>query len=169
MISKTRKLTLVISCVLILCAALAGCMNAGNRVNEAAQTPDVTKGASVMPNSTSALTAPFDWAAKSSDVEKEIDMLSEIESSRIVVTGTTALVGVTFTSQYQGEMTERIHNLISGIVRKADAGIQVVAVTCEKEDVDKINSIADQIRNGKPESELESEIDTIVRNVTTMQ
>ena len=44
-----------------------------------------------------------------------------------------------------------------------------MAVTSEKEDVDKINDIADRMAKGTPESELESEIDTIVRNVTTMQ
>ena len=44
-----------------------------------------------------------------------------------------------------------------------------MAVTSEKEDVDKINDIADRMAKGTPESELEPEIDTIVRNVTTMQ
>ena len=159
-----RKCLSVFVCILALSAALCGCMNTGLRDGDNAATsptPTATDGASVMPNNTSAITAAFDWMKNAGSVEQKINLLSEIESSRVVVTGNTALVGVTFTSQYQGEMTIE--------VQQADPAIKTVAVTSEKEDVAKINDIADRMAKGTPESELESEIDTIVRNVTTMQ
>ena len=66
-------------------------------------------------------------------------------------------------------MTSRIRDMVASEVQQADPAIKTVAVTSEKEDVDKINDIADRMAKGTPESELESEIDTIVRNDTTMQ
>lgn len=167
-----RKCLSIFVCILALSAALCGCMNTGLRDGDNAATsptPTATDGASVMPNNTSAVTAAFDWMKNAGSVEQKINLLSEIESSRVVVTGNTALVGVTFTSQYQGEMTSRIRDLVASEVQQADPAIKTVAVTSEKEDVDKINDIADRMAKGTPESELESEIDTIVRNVTTMQ
>ena len=167
-----RKCLSIFVCILALSAALCGCMNTGLRDGDNAATsptPTATDGASVMPNNTSAVTAAFDWLKNAGSVEQKINLLSEIESSRVVVTGNTALVGVTFTDAYQGETTERIREMVAGAVREADPTIQTVAVTSEKEDVDKINDIADRMAKGTPESELESEIDTIVRNVTTMQ
>ena len=95
--------------------------------------------------------------------------MSEIEQSRVVTTGSTALVGVTFAKEYKGEMTQRIQNLIAGIVEEADPNIQVVAVTSEKEDVDKINAIADKLGGGALDADAAAQTDTIVRNVTTMQ
>ena len=167
-----RKCLSVFVCILALSAALCGCMNTGLRDGDNAATsptPTATDGASVMPNNTSAVAAAFDWIKNAGSVEQKINLLSEIESSRVVVTGNTALVGVTFTSQYQGEMTSRIRDLVAGEVQQADPAVKTVAVTSEKEDVDKINNIADRMASGTSESELESEIDAIVRNVTTMQ
>ena len=169
---KYRTRFLVLACILALCAALCGCMNAGLRDNSgatASPTPAASDGASVMPNNTSAVAAAFDWIANAGSVEQKINLLSEIESSRVVVTGNTALVGVTFASQYQGEMTSRIRDLVASEVQQADPAIKTVAVTSEKEDVDKINDIADRLSKGTPEKDVEAEIDAIVRNVTTMQ
>lgn len=166
-----RKSLWIYGLVLALCLALSGCMNAGLRTDKDAA-PSPTPGpsdASVMPDNTSAITAAFDWLKNAGSVEQKINLLSEIESSRVVVAGSSALVGVTFAKEYQGGMTERIHDLVASEVQQADPAIKTVAVTSEKEDVDKINTIADQLAQGVSERELEQQIDSIARNVTTMQ
>ena len=172
--SMKRKGIIILACALAALCVLTGCMNAADRLpgtNNAGATggPSATDGASVMPNATSAIQTAFDWITGRTEVENKINLLSEIEQSRVVTTGSTALVGVTFAKEYKGEMTQRIQNLIAGIVEEADPNIQVVAVTSEKEDVDKINAIADKLGGGALDADAESQIDTIVRNVTTMQ
>ncbi|MBQ8954620.1 MAG: YhcN/YlaJ family sporulation lipoprotein [Clostridia bacterium] len=176
MMSLKRKGFLIMGCVLLAGVVLAGCMNAGGRLsgandgqNSQAPVPETTGGASVMPQATSALQNAYDWVTGRTAVEEKINLLSEIETSRVITTGSTALVGVTFAKEYQGEMTQRIQNLIAGVVKEADPSIQVVAVTSEKEDVDTIFSIADQLGGGALDADAESRVDTIVRNVTTMQ
>ena len=173
--SIKRKGFLMAVCALAALLALAGCMNAAGRLpgdngaNNDNAAPQSTGGASVMPQATSAVQNAYDWITGRTAVEEKINLLSEIETSRVVTTGSTALVGVTFAKAYQGQMTQRIQNLIAGVVKEADPNIQVVAVTSEKEDVDTIFSIADSLGGGALDADAESKVDTIVRNVTTMQ
>lgn len=180
---KNKKQMATVLCALMLCTILTGCMNAGARVTpepsgrpEGSVMPGVDFGESAAPNGTdmggvgnTGLGEVFDWLGMGRSVQDQINMFSEIQESRIIVNGNTALVGVTFASQYKGELTQRIHDMIAGEVQKADANIQTVAVTAEQEDVKKINEIADKIAAGTPMSELESEIDSIIRNMTTIQ
>ncbi len=182
---KSKKWTATVLCAAMICVILTGCMNAGARVTpetepsnrpEESVMPGVDFGESMSPDAngtnnagSAGLPAPFDWLNMGASVQDRINMLSEIQESRIIVNGNTALVGVTFTGQYKGEMTQRIRDMIAGEVQKADANIQTVAVTAEQEDVRKINEIADKIAAGTPVSELEGEIDSIIRNMTTIQ
>ncbi len=87
----------------------------------------------------------------------------------MVVTGTTALVGVKFTSAYQGEMTERIREMVAAEVMEADPSIQTVAVTAEGEDVDRVFEISDRLRAGEDANALSADINEIVRNATTLR
>lgn len=113
--------------------------------------------------------AAFDWRANAAQIEGRINEISEVSESRVVVTGSTALVGVKFASAYQGEMTERIREMIAGVVREADPSIQTVAVTAEEGDVDKVYGFADQIQSGQDGDTLAEDINRIVRNITTMR
>lgn len=174
---QNEKWMILIACFVAGSLLLAGCMNTGD--NTKAQTEGSAQPqTSVFPGTTAIqptdngmpdVAAAFDWLTGGAGVEEKINMLSEIQQSRVVVSGATALVGVVFTNQYQGEMTQRIHDMVAGEVQAADAAVQTVAVTAEKEDVDKINEIADKLAAGTPVAELEGEIDAIIRNVTTIQ
>ena len=112
---------------------------------------------------------PFDWANGAADIEKAISRISEIADARVVVTNTTALVGVKFDNAYKGELTERIREMVAAEVLKADPGIQTVAVTSDDEDVAKVYTLSDQIRAGRTADELSSDINAIVRSATTLR
>ena len=179
MMKKNRLWIALALCAALFCFVLTACMNNGSTVTPNADPsgqptdgilPGTGIGGSANPNADASVTPPlFDWMNMGKGVEEKIGMISEIEKARVVVNGNTALVGVEFDGQYQGEMTERIHDMVAGEVQAADANVQSVAVTAEKEDVEKINSIADRIAAGTPVNELENEIDSIIRNVTTIQ
>ena len=113
--------------------------------------------------------APFDWANNAADIEKAIGGISEISESRVVVTNSTALVGVKFDNAYKGQMTERIREMVAAEVMKADPTIQTVAVTSDEADVQKVYQLSDQIRAGRTADELSQDINAIVRNATTLR
>ena len=112
---------------------------------------------------------PFDWANGAAQIEKAINGISELSESRVVVTNSTALVGVKFDNVYKGKLTERIREMVAAEVLKADPSIQTVAVTGEAGDVQKIYQLSDQIRAGRTADELSADINAIVRNATTMR
>ena len=128
---------------------------------------DSTTG-STTAHSDGALT-PFDWANNASQIEQAIARISEISESRVVVTGTTALVGVKFDNLYKGQLTERIREMVAAEVMKADPSIQTVAVTSDAEDAQKVYQLSEQVRAGRTADELEQEINAIVRNATTLR
>lgn len=111
----------------------------------------------------------FDWANNAAQIEEAIGRISEISESRVVVTNSTALVGVRFDSVYKGQLTERIRQMVAAEVMKADPSIQTVAVTSDAGDVEKVYQLSDQIRSGRTADELSQDINAIVRNATTLR
>lgn len=191
---KINALLIVAAVVLALSLALTGCMNSTTRnVNPSTtNSPDYMPGnngnanGDVVPvnptspaatanndGSTSGATSgalmPFDWANGAAQIEAAIARISEIAESRVVVTDSTALVGVKFDGVYKGQLTERLRQMIAAEVMKADPSIQTVAVTSEAGDVQKVYALSDQIRNGRTSDELSDSIHAIVRNATTMR
>jgi len=129
--------------------------NAGNTGNTAATTDGALN--------------PFDWANGAADIEKAIARISEVADARVVVTNSTALVGVKFDNAYKGEITERIREMVAAEVLRADPHIQTVAVTASEDDVNKVYDLSEQIRSGRTADELSAEINAIVRNATTLR
>ena len=129
--------------------------NAGNTGNTAATTDGALN--------------PFDWANGAADIEKAIARISEVADARVVVTNSTALVGVKFDNAYKGEITERIREMVAAEVLRADPNIQTVAVTASEDDVNKVYDLSEQIRAGRTADELSAEINAIVRNATTLR
>lgn len=193
---KNRKFFVLLAAMTVLALTLTGCMGATNRPEATPEvtlapvttempqvtsaptpnvTPEATGSASTAPESsasaqpTGAASEPFDWMSQGEQVEQRIDQLSEISSSRVVVNGDAALVAVEFSNQYQGELTQRIRDMVAGEVMAADPNIKSVAVTAEAEDVKSVGDLADKIKNGTAVQDLKDDIDKIIRNVTTLR
>lgn len=185
--------------VLVCCAAsLTACMNSTGTPEAVNPTPFAEQTADVSPTGTGMLndngtglstdngaanpqtvtSAPaqqgaasgtFDWTSNAGDIENRINQISEIAESRVVVNEDTALVAVKFAPSYQGEMTERIREMVAAVIMEADPAVKTVAVTAEETDVQTVGSIADRIAAGTGIEELAEEIEKIVRNATTMR
>lgn len=179
---------MVLPATLILIAALmGGCFNNPPVAPEATVTPMPSVTADLMPGATpgdvtgalppgatpmpgvNGAGSSFNWQTQAAAVESRINMFSEIQDSRVVADGGTALVGVKFNNAYKGELTQRIRDMIAGEVMAVDNQIQVVAVTAEPGDVQKIYALSDQQRAGNTPTDLKQQIDQIARNTTTLR
>lgn len=174
--SRGARLLLLI---LAIGLCVTGCMNRGAQEKTANEgeiiQPSPSASANYMPQGTATdpaaagEAARFDWSGSAAQVEQQIGQISEVSEARVVVTGDTALVGVTFNQAYQGEMTERIREMIAAEVMKADPEITTVAVTADREDADKVRALADRVIAGEKMDDLKEEISEIVRNATTLR
>lgn len=150
----------------------AGLTNNGAANNNSAGTTgtnDATGATGNTAATTDGALNPFDWANGAADIEKAIARISEVSDARVVVTNSTALVGVKFDNAYKGEITERIREMVAAEVLRADPNIQTVAVTASEDDVNKVYELSEQIRSGRTADELSAQINAIVRNATTLR
>ena len=166
----------------LIIGLMSGCFNANTEPNEPARSPIIIEGdtsldantvpdarvpgvnnAQDMTNANPAGNA-FDWTAQAKLVQNRINMFSEIKDSRVVVADSTALVGIVFNDSYQGELTQRIRDMVAGEVMAADTGIQVVAVTADPTDVQEIFALSDN-----PPADMKQKVDQIARNTSTLR
>lgn len=195
---KNAKLAMLLALVLALAIGTAACMTGGNvsdgNVGEGQYESTPQPGGDFMPDGnqqnggsrqtngnqqtdgimtgnagTAGNTANYDWNSRAADVESKISAISEISESRVVVTGDTALVGVKFDKAYQGEMTERIREMVAAEVMAADPHIKTVAVTAYDDDVKEIYDLSDRVGAGEKMDTLKEDINEIVRNATTLR
>ena len=156
--------------VFALMCCLAGCMSAGDEDRGAAVTAAPTQKPAATAETT-AQPAAFDWNSEAKNVEDAIVQLSEVKEARVAINGDTALVGIRFDDAYKGEMTDRIREMIAGVVQKADPNIKTVAVTADENDVNSIFDMAERVASGAGEvfDDFADDIKKIVNNVTTMR
>ena len=156
--------------VFALMCCLAGCMSAGDEDRGAAVTAAPTQKPAATAEAT-AQPAAFDWNSEAKNVEDAIVQLSEVKEARVAINGDTALVGIRFDDAYKGEMTDRIREMIAGVVQKADPNIKTVAVTADENDVNSIFDMAERVASGAGEvfDDFADDIKKIVNNVTTMR
>lgn len=180
-IQNLKKLFFVFALILVAGVAVTGCMN--RNVDESGSaTPSVMPSYMPQGNATNGANGSatdgaaaqngasrFDWTKNAAQIEAQISQISEVSEARVVVTGNTALVGVKFSNAYQGEMTERIREMIAAEVMKADPEITTVAVTAEEEDVNGVYDISDRTLMGAEMDTLKEDINEIVRNATTLR
>ncbi len=183
---KLQRMFLVLALVLIVGVTATGCMNEGGRgmlldsANDADPgRPSPEPSAAARQGSTQrdteggqsagSASGSFDWTRDASQVEARISQISEISEARVVVTGDTALVGVRFDRAYQGEMTERIREMVAAEVMAADPRITTVAVTADDGDVSEVYELSERTSLGKDLDTLKEDIEEIVRNATTLR
>ena len=99
--------------------------------------PDMTGDNSPMPAETDApgeSPAPLSMTAQEAKdaaeaMEKAIEKLTEVDEAEVAITGDTALVGLELTSQYQGQVDDRLKKMVLTRVQTVEKGITKVAVT----------------------------------------
>ena len=186
---KLKRMFFVLALVLVIGVTATGCMNQGGngmlldnmgdssngRVSQPSPSPNYmpqgaadgqTSGNQSASNDNG---SGFDWTKSAAQVEARLKQISEIDDARVVVTGNTALVGVHFDRAYQGEMTERIREMVAAEVMAADPQITTVAVTASEDDVNSIFDLSERTQLGRDMDTLKEDIEEIVRNATTLR
>lgn len=100
-------------------------------------------------------------------VADEVEKLSEIDDAEAVVAGNIALVAVSYDSQYQGGMTERLREMITDRVETVDKAVTSVHVTDKQEMVDMIAKLHESLKSaGVTFEELQTQVLDIGSQIT---
>jgi len=188
---KNNRVILFLVSVALVIAFIVGCAPA-RRQDETPQTPTKdTKPNDTTPNDTTPNdttpndttpndTTPKDTTTKetpgdmtdedtrSEEAKKIADKvadLEEIESATCVITGDTAMVGVQFSEQYKGELTDEIKKKIEDVAEKSEEKITKVVVTADPDLYKRLEDIVTDIGKGKPLTGFRDEIDEILNRI----
>lgn len=158
-----------ISMVLFLCLAIAlimtACMNKTGTDEAPMTTPGASAAPSVTPNATVEAQGAFDWLVNGEKVEENLSKISEISEARVIVNSDTALVAVKFNPAYKGELTDRIREMISNEIKKADPRVKTVSVTADENAVTKTYALSDRMRAGEGIENLKKDIEDVLRSI----
>ena len=169
---KLKKIGLILA-ALCVGASMTACSMMNGATSTPAPTmsmPAATMGATptatgAMNGDNAAMTAAMtatESAALSQKANAAAAQVSEIDGCVTAIMGNTCLAGVTFDKQYQGEMTDRIRDMVSARIQSVAPSVERVAVTHDPEIVAQIQSVADQIAGAKNLSDVAQGFDSVL-------
>jgi YhcN/YlaJ family sporulation lipoprotein len=83
------------------------------------------------------------------EAEENVQNLDEVKRANIIVSNRTAYVGVVMDDDFHGELYPYIEDQIAQQVRDADAAIQSVYISSNRDFVRQMSQYRDQIQNGR--------------------
>lgn len=89
----------------------------------------------------------------------------EVKSASCLITGDTAMVGLQFNKQYEGELTDTIKEQVDRRVREADNMIDRVIVTADPDIVSRIEEIVQETGKGRPISGFTKELNEMINRI----
>ncbi|MGG1674601.1 YhcN/YlaJ family sporulation lipoprotein [Neobacillus sp. NRS-1170] len=95
----------------------------------------------------------------------KVTSLSEVDSANIIVTDNNAFVAAKLDNSARNKLTGDIENKISRKVKSVDPDIDNVYVSVNPDFYDRMNTYANDIRNGRPISGLIDEFSKTIRRV----
>lgn len=162
-----KKVMLIVAMLLILAVALSGCRPAQRPAPVPQQTlPDRDMRDRNGPVDMEPNGANQELGARADRIVNAVVKLDEVKSATVVISETTALVGVNLTNTTKGEMNSEIKRQIEETVKRTDREITRVSVTADPDIFKRIENIARETGRGRPLSGFGREIEELVRRIT---
>ena len=106
-------------------------------------------------------------AKKASDeMEDAVEKLSEVDEAYVVPLGDTALVGVTFTREYQGQADDRLKKMVLTRLQTVDKAVTGVAVTDNTALVTGIRALAKGLEGASSMEDVNTRAEEILKQLT---
>lgn len=163
----SRKLLYVVAILMLLAVVMAGCRPAERpapvpqQAEPDREIADRNAPINMQPNEVNQ-----DLNARADRIVNAVAKLDEVRSATVVISETTALVGVNLTDDTKGELNSEIKRQIEDTVRRTDREITRVSVTADPDIFKRIENIARETGRGRPLSGFGREIEELVRRIT---
>ena len=103
---------------------------------------------------------------KSKFISDKLAELDEINDSRVLITGKTALIGIDIPAETENSKEEEIKKTVESKVKSWDKDIDTVIVTADADLTTRIKNVGTDIEGGKPISGFTTEIEEIIKRIT---
>ena len=111
---------------------------------------------------------PAEAGKMAEKIAEAVERISEVDDAEVIVRDERALVAVEFDDQYSAGLDERMKQLITDTVKKADASIMEVSITDDNTLYGQVKSLAERIGKATGFDELADDIGDLWNRVTGM-
>ncbi len=131
--------------------------------SDPAQTADGT----MRPEGTPAPAASAEDTRKAAQaMEEAAEKLSEVDDAYVVTVGDTALVGLKFASQYQGETDDRLKKMVLSRLQTVDKAVTKAAVTSDEPMVTSVQALAEALNGAASLDDVNKRAEEMLRQLT---
>lgn len=102
-------------------------------------------------------------------IAKKVTDLNEVNSSSVLLTGNTCIVGVNIKNNIEGKTTSDLKQKIEKTVKNTDNEVKNVSITADPDIYKRISNMATDIGNGNPISGFADEFEEILRRITPIK
>jgi YhcN/YlaJ family sporulation lipoprotein len=106
---------------------------------------------------------PQEDSRRADKLADRIEDLDNIEDATVIISGSTAYVGVDMDENLQGRMTDALKERVIDRAKKTDMMLNRVYVSADSDTVTRLKNYAKDIEDGKPISGIIQQIDEIFR------
>ena len=99
-------------------------------------------------------------------IEDELERLREVKDAQVVIAGDTAVVALTFDSQYQGGLDERMREIVRERIDGVVKGIKTVEITEDTDLMTELEKLGDRLDGEADMAEIRRELDTLINHIT---
>lgn len=171
--TKNKRLLLFLVSVILVIAIIVGCAPTEKRDETPTKdttpkdtTPeDTTKDRDTTKEEKPDTTTKDTRSEDAKKIADKVEDLEEVDSATCLITDDTAMIGVQFSEQYKGELTDEIKEKVEDVAKETDKDITKVVVTADPDLYKRIETIVKDIAGGKPLTGFKDEIDEILNRI----
>lgn len=103
------------------------------------------------------------------ELKDELEQLSEVSDAEVVLAGDMAAVGLTFDTQYQAGVTDRIRQVVRERLDGVISGVSRLGVTADKAQREQIAGLSEQLDNATDLTDVEAKLSELLRSMEAEQ
>ncbi len=107
-----------------------------------------------------------DTKKASQAMEEAVEKLSEVDEAYVVTIGDTAIVGMKYASQYQGQLDDRLKKMVLTRIQTVDKTITKAAVTDNAALTTGIQALAETLKSASSLDDVNDKAEEILRQLT---
>ena len=140
--------------------------NAPNNSGIATSQPMVTGAPANNGAANTGIQTPQDARKAAQDMEEAIERLSEVKEAHVIALGDTALVGLEFGPEYQGQVDDRMKKMVLARVQTVDKSIRSVAVTADVKWMQDIQAMGEALGSATGLDDVRAQMEELVKQIT---
>ena len=127
----------------------------------------MSENATIQPEGTQAPAATIEDTRKAAQaMEEAVERLSEVDDAYVITVGDTALVGLKFASQYQGETDDRLKKMVLTRLQTVDKAITKAAVTSDGTLVTGVQALTEALNSATSLDDVNNRAEEMLKQLT---